>query len=667
LQQNIPNKRYILNRAIRATLQQNPICCNMQSPLQKILRPLAILTLLIVAVISCKKDEQPAPAKKPEVTDQSATAKKDTITGRLKTDATTKTSIAAIQPNKGKSGDLVYIIGTNFSAKMPENVVKFSGVIAKLKSATTTTIVAYAPGGAKTGAISVKVGKAADVSGPVFTYITPPATITSLSTAKGKIGESITITGTNFSTTKINNIVKFNGTAAVVGTATATKLTVTVPKGATTGKVTIAVSGAAVVTGPLFTVLMPVPTITNIAPATGKAGDAITINGSNFSTIKSDNVVKFNGKAAIVTSATATKLVATAPPDVKTGKITLAVAGSAVITGPTFTVIATEVAGTWIDTKFYDTASQQLTISASAGGKSFMFTGGSFPNYLYYTTDGTTYTNVYNKLPFDKTKHLEIHLLAADPAAAGGPAYYITTNLGVAKTQDGTHWTLLNPGGKSYPVMSITGIIARNNNVFILNYGMMFASHDGGKTWTTTPTARQSGYGLEYITSDGFGKYWYAVNVSKNYSGTDERHIYTSTDYGVSWAPATGNTGVYHFGGGGQDFLHASGYTIFCLFNPKYASWPSVYDQRLYKTTNQGSSWIKVADDPFYFIKTSGDYVIYGNNIIKISADGGKTFKSSTLPEGYYAGGAERADGYVYIFAYSNMAGKPAKVFKQKF
>ena len=57
-------------------------------------------------------------------------------------------------------------------------------------------------------------------------------TITDLSPTTGASGATVTLTGTNFSTTAANNIVWFGGVKATVTTATATSLNVTVPTGA---------------------------------------------------------------------------------------------------------------------------------------------------------------------------------------------------------------------------------------------------------------------------------------------------------------------------------------------------------------------------------------------------------------------------------------------------
>ena len=58
-------------------------------------------------------------------------------------------------------------------------------------------------------------------------------TITSFSPTSGAVGTTVTITGTNFNTTAANNVVFFGATRAVVSSADATTLTVTVPVGAT--------------------------------------------------------------------------------------------------------------------------------------------------------------------------------------------------------------------------------------------------------------------------------------------------------------------------------------------------------------------------------------------------------------------------------------------------
>src|SRR5687767_14458898 len=72
----------------------------------------------------------------------------------------------------------------------------------------------------------------------------PPApvlTLTGFSPTNGEAGTVVTLTGTNFSATPSNNVVKFNGAVTAVTSATTTSLIVTAPAGGTTGKITVEV------------------------------------------------------------------------------------------------------------------------------------------------------------------------------------------------------------------------------------------------------------------------------------------------------------------------------------------------------------------------------------------------------------------------------------------
>ncbi len=88
---------------------------------------------------------------------------------------------------------------------------------------------------------------ASAVTATVVSSEPPPAppTITALKPAKGKVGKKVTITGTNLSGA---TQVSFNGTPALIKTDTATKITTTVPVGATTGPVTVTTSTGGSVT-----------------------------------------------------------------------------------------------------------------------------------------------------------------------------------------------------------------------------------------------------------------------------------------------------------------------------------------------------------------------------------------------------------------------------------
>jgi sugar lactone lactonase YvrE len=169
----------------------------------------------------------------------------------------------------------------------------------------------------------------------------PVPTITGFSPTTGTAGTVVTITGTNFSTVITGNEVKFNGTAAVVTLAAAASLTVTVPAGASTGKITVQVDGQ-VVTSIEDYVVIPTVTLSSFSPATGSAGTIVTLTGANFSATAANNVVKFNGTTATVSAATATSLTVTVPDGASTGKITVQVGNQVASSANDFVVIPLE-------------------------------------------------------------------------------------------------------------------------------------------------------------------------------------------------------------------------------------------------------------------------------------------------------------------------------------
>jgi hypothetical protein len=77
-----------------------------------------------------------------------------------------------------------------------------------------------------------------------------------MSPSTGAVGATVTIAGTNFSTTLASNTVKFNGIQATITAATATSITVDVPSGATTGTVSVTTAAGTATSAGSFTVSM---------------------------------------------------------------------------------------------------------------------------------------------------------------------------------------------------------------------------------------------------------------------------------------------------------------------------------------------------------------------------------------------------------------------------
>ncbi len=170
--------------------------------------------------------------------------------------------------------------------------------------------------------------------------LTASPSITDFSPTEGAEGTTVTINGINFSTVTSENVVKFNGTAATVTAATTTTLTTAVPAGATTDKITVEVGSQTATSANNFKVLA-MPAITSFSPMEGTEGTTVTISGTNFSAVMSENAVKFNGTAANVTAATATALTVTAPAGATTGKITVQVGTQTAIASNDFAYMPT--------------------------------------------------------------------------------------------------------------------------------------------------------------------------------------------------------------------------------------------------------------------------------------------------------------------------------------
>ena len=163
----------------------------------------------------------------------------------------------------------------------------------------------------------------------------------------GPIGSTVTLNGTGFSTTKVNNKVKFNGVAATITSATATTLVTSVPATATTGKISVTSPAGTATSSSSFIVTSSngLPTITSFTPTIGVSGTAVTITGTNFDTNTTNDNPKFNLTSAQLSSATATTIGASVPISVASGRISVSTAvGQTVSTQDFFIPFGTHIA-----------------------------------------------------------------------------------------------------------------------------------------------------------------------------------------------------------------------------------------------------------------------------------------------------------------------------------
>lgn len=164
-----------------------------------------------------------------------------------------------------------------------------------------------------------------------------PVTITAISPDNGPLGTEVEISGTNFGDDQADHVVAFNGTTATIVSLNDSRITVTVPEEATTGKVTLSLAGETI-EGPVFTVTEPETGISSLNPASGAEGMTIKINGNGFGDEIDDHVVSFNGTEAEITSVSNAMITVVVPEGVTTGPVTLTMGGET-FDGPEFTVL----------------------------------------------------------------------------------------------------------------------------------------------------------------------------------------------------------------------------------------------------------------------------------------------------------------------------------------
>ncbi|MCG8608250.1 DNRLRE domain-containing protein, partial [bacterium] len=156
----------------------------------------------------------------------------------------------------------------------------------------------------------------------------PVPVISSFSPTSGIVGDGVTINGQNFGGT---TLVTFNGESASIISNTASELKVTVPSGASTGKIAVKNADGTGQSAGDFTVIVP-PMLSGFSPSSGPVGTEVTLSGSNLSHVSE---VAFGSTVATdFTIDSDTELRVTVPAGAEDSKISVSsLAGSAEASG----------------------------------------------------------------------------------------------------------------------------------------------------------------------------------------------------------------------------------------------------------------------------------------------------------------------------------------------
>jgi len=241
-------------------------------------------------------------------------------------------TISSFTPASGVTGTVVTITGTNFSGA---TALTFnSRPAANFSVDSATQITATVAAGTTTGRILVGTPNGTTASSTNFTILNAP-TISSFSPSGGVAGNSVTITGTNFTGA---TVVRFNTTAAASFTVDSdTQITAVVANSTTAGKITVTTLNGTATSLTNFTITNS-PTISSFNPSSGAPGTSVTITGTNFTGATS---VKFNGMAAAsYTVDSATQITAAVANGATTGSISVTTPNGTATSSTNFTVNA---------------------------------------------------------------------------------------------------------------------------------------------------------------------------------------------------------------------------------------------------------------------------------------------------------------------------------------
>lgn len=231
--------------------------------------------------------------------------------------------IDSVSANIAAPGDKINVKGFNFDADKNRNYVYFNGIRGTVNTATATQLNVTVPDG-NTGPLTVSANDMS--SKPVAMTIIP--VMEAVTPAFGETGQTVVISGKNFSPVPSNNYVVFNAgatsqVAAAVMEATTTTLLVRAPA-SETGKVLVYTDGQAAKGALTFT--YP-PAVDAVTPTEIVAGDTVVITGRNFDATAAKNTVVIGDETLTILSSTTGSISARLPLTAVSGPLKVIVNG----------------------------------------------------------------------------------------------------------------------------------------------------------------------------------------------------------------------------------------------------------------------------------------------------------------------------------------------------
>jgi sugar lactone lactonase YvrE len=234
-------------------------------------------------------------------------------------------TLTALSAQEGVPGMVLTLMGSDFALLAGQDTVTFNGVAARVVQASPSSLQVEVPAGATSGFIQVRTLGGQVQSPQPFTVWYPP-TLAAFSPGKGRAGTEAVLTGTHFAADAARNVVTLGTLPLAVLQASPTQLRVRIPALAQSGTWRVQTPGGAAASPTPFT-FIAAPVVTSFTPAQGQAGTVVTLTGHDFLAEGAVDTVYFQGLPAVVLSASATRLVVSAPKGVTSGVLEVRGAG----------------------------------------------------------------------------------------------------------------------------------------------------------------------------------------------------------------------------------------------------------------------------------------------------------------------------------------------------
>jgi hypothetical protein len=287
--------------------------------------------------------------------------------------------IKSFSPAEGTWGDTVTICGKYFS-QMKDNIkISFGTFNSEILSWNDSVLKCEVPLNIpdKTVTISVTViGRKAQADEK---FILQSPVISSLSSNAGTFDDTIRITGKNFNSAILRNIVKFNENTAQVLLASPTSLSVIIPRTirASSNKITVNVNLQTSVEEINFNILPPI--ISSISPLSGLTGSTIQISGNNFNPQTAGNIVFLGSLTGVIQSSSKNKITILVPAGTyksRSNTIEVKVVGLSGLSSSSFTLT-----NTWIKKAYvpHQGSWRHSATAFSLNGKGYVGLGDGYP------------------------------------------------------------------------------------------------------------------------------------------------------------------------------------------------------------------------------------------------------------------------------------------------